>query len=172
MADVSLDLMMLPSYDVRLLVLADVSSYPEGFNVMSPTLAVTVPGYSKKQIPFQKGLINVLNSKVLQIPCSGDCPLTSLPDGIYTFEYAIFPAYKYNITKTFFRVDKIFEKYDEKFLRSEILECDMKTKRTKKLLLEEAEEYIQGAIAAASKCANHQATEYYKKADKILNSIN
>lgn len=171
MADVSLDLMMMDSHDVRYMVIADISTYPSGFNVLAPTLAVTVPGYAKKQIAFEKSLVNVFNSNTFQIPCSGGCPPSSLPDGIYLFEYAIFPSYKYNITKSFFRVDKLYEKYDEKFLTIELLDCDQKTKRNKKMVLEEAENYLQGAIAAGNKCANKLAYELYKKADAILSAL-
>lgn len=172
MADVSLDIMTMDSHDLRLFIIADISTYPDGFNVLAPTLAVTVPGFPKKQIPFSKGEVNILNSKVLQIPCSGGCPLQNLPDGVYTFDYAIFPSYKYNVTKTFFRVDKLYSKFDDKFLTIELLNCDLKTKRNKKMALDEAEAYIQGAIAAGNKCANKLAYELYKKADSVLQQIN
>lgn len=168
-----LNLLYMDSHDVTLLILADISVYPTGFNIIAPTLAVTAPGYGEKQIPFDAGNVNIFNSNTLGIPChTYGCPPVDLPDGAYTFKYAIFPAFKYNITKTFFRTNKIYAKFDEIFLNVELLDCDRQIKRNKKMKLDEAEFYIQGAISAGNKCALKLATELYRKADAILSSLN
>ncbi len=165
-----LDLFIMDSHDVRLLAVVDISSYPLLFTITSPTLSVLIPGYTKeKLIPFVPREINVFGANSLGIGCGPSCKDQPLPDGIYVFKYAIVPAYQYNITKNFLRVDSLYQKYDEVFLQLEQFQCDMQTKRNKKMKLNEAETLIQGAIAAANKCANDLAMELYQKAQSILN---
>ena len=173
MAEPILNLLVLDSHDPRTIVVADISTYPANMNLVSPTLAVTAPGYDEQQIPFLPRNISIFNSNTLGIPChSYDCDPIVLPDGIYTFKYAIAPAYKYNVTRTFLRVDRLYEKFDEKFLSLEMFQCDAQTKRNKRMLIDNAEYFIQGAIAAANKCANQLAIELYQKADRLLDSLN
>lgn len=173
MAEPILDLLVLDSHDPRLLVIADISTYVDGATPISPTLAVTAPGYDEKQIPFVVSTVQMFNSNTLGIPChTNGCPPVVLPDGIYTFKYAIFPAYKFNVTKTFLRVDRLYQKFDEKFLSVEMFQCDDQTRRERRMLIDNAEYFIQGAIAAANRCANKMAIDLYQKADKLLDSIN
>lgn len=168
-----LDLMIMDTHDVRLLAVVDITHYPTSFTIVSPTVTITIPGYTReKLIPFVPRNINVFNSSTLDITCKDkNCQYIDLPDGIYILKYAIAPGYKYNVTKNFLRVDKLYQKFDEKFLHLEMFQCDMQTKRNKKMLLDEAEDYIQGAIAASNKCANELAMELYHKADVILNQL-
>lgn len=167
-----LDITILDSHNSKLLVVADSSVYPSGWNIVSPTLSITVPGYPAKQIPFDAQNINIYNSNTLGITCDVDvCYLQDLPDGIYTFKYAIAPALSYNTTKSILRVDKLYERFDEKFLNLEIFTCDGQLKRNQHLVLDEIEFYIQGAIAAGNRCSNKLALELYKKATSLLNKL-
>lgn len=167
-----LDITVLDSHNPKLLVIGDSSFYPTGWNIVSPTLAITVPGYPEKQIPFDAQNINIYNSNTLNITCDVDvCDLQDLPDGIYTFKYAIAPALSYNTTKGILRVDKLYEKFDEKFLNLEMFQCDGQLKRNQRLLLDEIEFYIAGAISAGNRCANKLALELYKKASNLLNKL-
>lgn len=168
-----LDLFIMDSHDVRLLVITDISYYPSLFTITSPTLSIKIPGYSRERmIPFIPREINVFGANTLEIGCAGtSCKDMPLPDGVYTLKYAIIPAYQYNVTKTFLRVDALCQKYDEVFLHLEMFQCDMQTKRNKKMELEKAELLIQGAIAAANKCATDLAMELYQKAQSILNKM-
>lgn len=168
-----LDITILDSHSSKLLVVADSSVYPSGWTIVSPTLQVTVPGYPARQITFDAQNINIYNSNTLGITCDVDvCDLQDLPDGVYTFKYAVAPALSYNTIKSILRVDKLYEKFDEKFLNLEIFTCDGQLKRNQHLLLDEIEFYIEGAIAAGNRCANKLAIELYKKASSQLNKLN
>ena len=172
MSTPALNLTMFDSHDPKSLVIGDSSIYPSGWNIVSPTLAVTVPGYPQKYLPFDAQNINSYNSNTLLITCDAEaCDLQELPDGIYTFKYAIAPAYKYNVTKSFFRVDKLYQKFDDKFLSVETATCDSQLKRNLLAQIDAAEFYIQLAISAANKCVNKIAMEAYKKASSILDKI-
>lgn len=168
-----LNIMYMPTYDSKLLAIVDISKYPTGFNIVSPTLAMIVPGYPERQFLFDPQSVNIFNSTTLKITCSTeDCALVPLPDGIYTIKYAINPAFKYNISKTILRVDQLYEKFDERFLSLELFTCDGQLRRNKQMILDDAEEYIQGAISAANRCANDLAIELYRKASKLLDKLN
>lgn len=168
-----LNLMNAPTFDSKLLAIIDISKYPSGFNIVSPTLSIVIPGYPEKQFLFTPQTLNVYNSYTLKISCSAEnCTLVDLPDGIYIVKYAINPAYKYNVTKTFLRVDQLYQKFDEHFLSLELFTCDGQLKRNKQMILDDAEFYIQGAIAAANRCSNNLAIELYKKASKLLDKLN
>jgi hypothetical protein len=172
MAAPQLDLTILDSHNPKLLVIADSSVYPTGWNIISPTMGITVPGYAEKQIPFVPQDINIYNSNTLGITCDVDtCALQDLPDGIYTFKYVIAPALTYNVRKNILRVDRLYSKFDEKFLNLEIFTCDGQLRRNQKMLLDDTEFYIQGAISAGNRCANKLALELYQKAWKLLDKL-
>lgn len=163
-----LNIIVMDLHSPNLLGIADMSSYSANWNIVSPTLELSVPGYDKKFIPFTPKALQVLNSTTIGITCDDEC-VKELPDGVYQMRYSIYPAYKYFVDKTFLRVEKLYEKFDSYFLS---LELDCKTaSSTQRKQLEEVELYIQGAIAAANNCATKLALELYSKADKILNSL-
>lgn len=168
-----LNLTIFPDHDEKLLIVGDASSYPTGFNIVNPTAQITVPGYGPKTISFTERTINIYNSNDLGVTCDVDnCDLSVLPDGLYTIKYAIAPAYKYNVTKTFFRVASLYKKFDEKFLELKLFICDGQLNKVKKMQLDDIEFYIQGAISAGNKCANKLAVELYNKAQTLLNRFN
>lgn len=167
-----LDITIFDSHNINLLVIGDSSTYPSGFNIVNPTVQITIPGYGPKTIAFTERTINIYNSNDLGITCDVDvCDLSALPDGIYTIKYAIAPAYKWSVTKNFLRVDNLYAKFDEKFLNLEMFNCDSQLKRAVKLQIDEVEYYIQGAIAAANRCANELAIELYQKALSLVNRL-
>lgn len=168
-----LNLTIFDSHDNKLLVIGDASSYPTGFSIVNPTVQIIVPGYGPKTITFTERTINIYNSNDLGITCDADdCDLSTLPDGIYTVKYAIAPAYQYNVTKNFFRVENLYQKFDEKVLNMEMYTCDSQLKRSKKMQLDDIEFYIQGAIAAGNRCANKLAIELYNKASTMIDRFN
>ena len=168
-----LNIMYMPTYDAKLLALMDISKYPSGFNIVSPTLGIIIPGYPEKQFLFTPQSVNVYNSYTLKITCDEEqCTFVDLPDGLYTIKYAIYPAYKYNITKYIMRIDQLKARFDEKFLSLELFECDDQVMRNKKATLDLIEDYMKGSVAAGNRCANQLAIDLYKKADKLLKSLN
>ncbi len=164
-----LDLTILPSYNSTILVVADISFYPEFWNIATPTINITPPGFSEISIPFTPRSIQIYNAETLGIVCpDGNCTNFPIPDGIYSIKYCINPCYSYFVEKTFLRVDRLVEKYDRAYLKLDILQCDLTYKREQKKTLELIWAYINGAIASANECANKQAMELYNRASREL----
>lgn len=165
-----LDLTIFDSHNINLLVIGDSSFYPVDWSIVTPTVQITVPGYGPKTISFTEKTVNIYNSNDLAITCDVDiCDLVPLPDGIYTIKYAIAPAYTYNVTKTWLRVDSLYKKFDDKFLNISMFTCDGALEKTRKQEIDEIEYYIQGAIAAGNRCSTTLAMELYRKAETLLN---
>jgi hypothetical protein len=168
-----LNLTIFDSHNKKLMVLGDSSYYPTGYNIVNPTVIITVPGYGPKTLEFTERTINIYNSNDLGVTCDVEtCDLANLPDGVYTIKYAIAPAYKWNTTNTFLRVDGIYAEFDEKFLNMQMFTCDGPLKRNQKLQLDEIEYYIQGAISAANRCATDLAIQLYNKANTLIKRFN
>lgn len=163
----TLDITIMPSYSSSLLIVADISDYPTGFNISTPTIEITPPGFLMKSQAFQANGIQIYNAESLGIACD-DCHKFPLPDGIYTIKYSIVPAYLYFVEKTFLRADRLIEELDAAYLKLDIMQCDGTFKRQQKLELEHIEAYINGAIASANQCANKQAMDLYRRAKREL----
>lgn len=166
----TLDLTIIPSYSSALLIVADISQYPTGFNISTPTIEITPPGFIMKSIAFTPQNVQIYNAESLDITCD-DCTSFPLPDGIWKIKYSVTPAYLYFVEKNFLRVDKLIEKYDTAYLKLDILQCDQTFKREQKYKLDLINAYIEGAIASANKCALKQAMDLYNRADRELTSF-
>lgn len=169
----TLDLLIFDTHNSTTLAIGDASTYPSGFNVSTPTVDITVPSYNTISLAFVPSSVQVYNSTSLLI--TGDnCDNIALPDGLYTVKYSIYPAYLYYTVKTFLRTDRLMAKFDEVWLKLDMFECDQALKYQDKLSLDTIEDYINGAIAAANKCANKLAIELYTKAntsiDRFINN--
>ena len=116
---------------------------------------------------FSPNSINIYTSQNLNITCEGE-ELVPIPDGIYTVKYSISPAYEYNYTMTFLRVDGIQEKFDKAFMKLDMMECDNILKKQKQEELDTIYYFIQGSIASANNCAPELAIKLYRRADKML----
>lgn len=167
MASLKLDLMMLDTHNPKLLGIVDISTYPAGFNIVSPSLEVRVSGFSSKVLGFTPNSLNIYNSNDLGLTCDLDCTLP-LPDGVVYVKYSIYPAHDRFVEKTFFRTDQIQEKFDAAFMSLDIAECDNVIKAAQKKALDEVYYYIQMSIAAANKGSLQLALNLYQKADKLL----
>jgi hypothetical protein len=164
----SLDITYMDLHSPKLMGITDISYYPTGFGIVSPTLEVSIPGYNTVFVPFTPKALQVLNSTVLEVTGEDEC-FAELPDGLYTFRYSIYPAYKYYVDKTVLRVDALYRKFDTFFLTLE-LDCKSPSSVIKKQL-DEVRLYIEGAVAAANNCANKLAIELYNKASKLLDGL-
>ena len=162
-----LNLTILPSYDAKQMLVGDISEYPSNWNIVSPTIEVTIPAFGIKTMPFTARSVMVLNAPVLGL----DTNLSPLPDGLWTIKYSISPALTYNVTKTFLRVDRLYASFDEAFLKLDMMECDLQLKREQFKYLYHIEFYIQGAIAAGNKCANKLAIKLYNKAARMISNF-
>lgn len=163
-----LNLDILHTYSPYTIQVLDISTYPQGWNIINPVLEVTGAGFAPVTIDFAPQSINVLNSSNIGCTSEGD-PLVPLNDGVYTFTYSISatPGIP-SVTKNIFRVYQLQEKFDNAFMQLDIMECDGPIRKQKQEELNTIYLYIQGAIAAANNCALQLATKLYNQANKAL----
>ena len=170
MANLQLDVLVVPTYNVLTLGVADASVYPTNPPVVSaPSIEIDIPGFETKILPFVPNQLNVFTSSILGI--SEENCNHPLPDGVYRLRYSIAPAYANYVEKTILRVDKLQEKFDDAFLRLNMMECDRALKTQSSVQLNTINFFIQGAIAAANNCAEYESNTLYVQADNMLNSF-
>lgn len=170
MPTLNLDILVVPTYNINTLNVVDASVYPNDPPVVtSPTIEITVPGFDIVTLDFNVNSYNIFTSSSLQITAEG--VNQPLPDGVYHLKYSIAPAYENYVEKSFMRVDKLQQKFDEAFMKLDMMECDRAIKTQSKVELNSIYFFIQGAIAAANNCAIVEANKLYNQADKMLNSF-
>jgi uncharacterized protein YchJ len=69
------------------------------------------------------------------------------------------------------RTDLIQEKFDNAFMKLDMMECDMAIKTQSKVQLNSIYYLIQGSIAAANNSAVVTANKLYVQADRLLNNF-
>ena len=116
------------------------------------------------------GLYHVAMGAVLGLTAFGE-PLLPLPDGVYKLRYTVAPAYENFVEKTIIRVEVLQEKFDEAFMKLDMMECDRAIKTQQKVDLNTIYFFIQGAIAAANNCAVAEANKLYNQANMMLNNF-
>lgn len=170
MADLKLDIIVVPTYNVLNLAVMDASTYPDNPPLVSgATIEIDVPGFGVVSLPFIVGEINIFTSSNLGITAVGVSE--PLPDGIYHLKYSTAPAYINYVEKTIIRVDKLQEKFDKAFMRLDMMECDRAIKMQAKVDLNTIYFFIQGAIAAANNCAEIESNKLYTQANNMLNNF-
>jgi hypothetical protein len=167
MADPVLNILVVPTYNTFTLGIVDASVYPTGFVITSPTILITPPGFDAVSLPFVPNEFAVYNSTTLGITELTD-ELVPIPDGVYYFTYSVAPAYLYSVEKSIMRVDRLQERFDEAFMKLDMMECDQAIKTQAKVDLNTIYFFIQGSIAAANNCAILQSSKLYETAYKML----
>lgn len=171
MASLSLDIIVLPTYSTYTMAVVDNSIYPTTPpSVSSPTLQITPPGFDIVSIDFNVQETNIINSTSLGLTTLGY--EVTIPDGIYYLKYSIAPHYSpYYVEKSIMRVELLQEKFDEVFMRLDMMECDRAIKAQSKVELMSIYFFIQGAVAAANHCAITTAQKLYTQANTMLNNM-
>lgn len=170
MAVLKLDFLVIPTYNTLTLGIADTSTYPdEPPVVVSPTMEVDVPGFGLIYKAFNVQGLTFFNS--YDFGLSGINESITIPDGIYKFKYSIVPAFESYVTKSIMRTDKIQEKFDNAFMKLDLMECDLALKKQSSVYLNTVNFLIQGSIAAANNCAETQAYKLYNQADRMLDNF-
>lgn len=168
----TLDFLVINTYNTATLGVADISVYDtQPPNVSAPTMEITIPGYtSAVSIPFIPQDFNVYNSVILGLnPLSGG--MQPLPDGVYYMKYSVAPAFTNFVEKNIMRTEKIQEKFDNAFMKLDMMECDSAIRTQAKVDLNSIYYMIQGSIAAANNCAIDTANKLYAQADRQLNNF-
>lgn len=168
-----LDITLIQTYSLKTLGIADISVYPDNFNVINPTIEITAPGLMKISLPFNPRAVNIFNSNNINLTCTPNFDLlSSLPDGIYTIKYSIAPNQNRFVEKSFMRVDKLECKFSQTFLYLDLDDDSFKDNHNAKLdKLKKARLFIDGSVAAMNECDSNLAIKLYKKAEQILDEI-
>lgn len=162
-----LDLMLVDTHSAFSIGFADISQYPTNMPIVSPTIEITPSGFPTVSLEFNPNSINIYTSENFGFTCEG-VPLQELPDGIYDVKYSIAPSYERFVVKSFIRIDKIMESFNTAFMKLDMMECDGPIQEQKRKELDTIYYYIQGAVAAANKCAPDLAIKMYRKANTML----
>ncbi len=163
----TLDILVIPTYNTLTLGVADNSTYPDPNTTTDPSIEVCVPGFDGVDIVFVQNSFNVFNSYTLGLTAV-DEDLVPLPDGVYTLTYSVDPSDTNYVTKTIIRVEQLQQKFDEAFMKLDMMTCDMAIKTQSKVELSSIYFLIQGAIAAANNCAVETSQKLYNQASKQL----
>ena len=164
----TLDFLVINTYNTKTLGIADISVYDtDPPNVSAPTMQITVPGFpSPVAIPFNPASFNVYNSIILGLsPFPVQDPL---PDGVYNMRYSVAPANVNYVEKNIMRTEVIQEKFDNAFMKLDMMECDSAIRTQAKVTLNSIWYLIQGSIAAANNCAIDTANKLYTQANRQL----
>lgn len=168
MPTLSLNILVVPTYNSKTFGVIDASVYPDDPPVVtSPTIEITPPGFDTVSLPFIIEEMTVYNSTTLGLTDVGE-DVVILPDGVYYMKYSIAPAYTNYVEKSIMRIDHIQEEFDEAFMKLDMMECDRAIKKQAKEDLTTIYFFIQASVAAANNCAVDQATKLYTQAAKML----
>ena len=162
----SLNIQVVPTYNTLTISIQDLSTYDSAPS--SATIDIIAPGINVS-LPFVPNTINTFNSVSLGLTPVGTT--TPIPDGIYYLTYTISPANVYFVTKTFMRTDLIQEKFDNAFMKLDMMQCDNAIKTQSKVDLSTINFFIQGSIAAANNSAVDVAAKLYNQANKQLDNF-
>jgi len=169
MASLNLNILVVPTYDSRILSVKDISTYAT--TPSAPNIEITIPGgFGFVNLPFNINTTNVFNSASLGITSPTDAEVP-LPDGVYFLKYSIAPAFENFVEKSIMRVDQLQEKFDNAFMRLDLMECDRAIKTQAKVELNSIYYFIQGSIAAANNCAVIESNKLYNQAKKMLDNF-
>jgi len=170
----TLNFLVLNTFSTLTLGVADNSTYdspPTGgaMLVTLPTGTLTLSGGNTVSVPFTANTYNIFNSVILQLSVVGTS--VPLPDGIYGLTYSIATPTAAPVSKSIMRTAKIQEKFDNAFMKLDMMECDMAIKTQQKVVLSSIYFLIQGSIAAANNFASVQAAKLYRQADMMLDNF-
>jgi hypothetical protein len=162
-----LDLLVIDTHNSYTLGIADLSTYPAGFPVVTPTIQIAPPGFPTVALPFTASSISILNSENLGLTETGQDTI-KLPDGLYRIKYSVNPHHLHIVEKTYMRTDAIQEKFDQAFMKADFTCADKHFQKQEREKLNEIYFLIQESIAAANQCANTLAMNLYNQASKLL----
>lgn len=156
---------MVPTYSTYTMAVVDASVYSVA--PVSPKIDISVPGFNLITIVFSPNQLNLYNSTNLGLTAVG-APNVPIPDGVYTLKYYTTTE---SVTKTIMRVDQLQERFDNAFMKLDMMECDLAIKKQQKVTLDSIYYFIQGSIAAANNCAIDTANKLYKQAENMLKNF-
>lgn len=164
----TLDLQLIDTYKLNQIAFADSSQYLSP--PTNPSFEITVPGYSKINVTFVPGVVNIYNPVILEL--GTEDPTVYLPDGIYIVKYSVAPNTTTYVEKSFMRVGYIDSIYKRTFLQiDDSCDCNIPKRRELKNQLRDIKLLIDGAVASADNCDVDTANALYRKAYKLINDM-
>ncbi len=164
----SLDILVVPTYNTLTLGVVDASTYTVAPTL--PTIEITIPGFGVIALPFNAGEINLFNSTNLSLtPVGAD--IVPIPDGIYTLKYYTSIPVTTFVEKNIMRIDQLQERFDSAFMKLDMMQCDEAIKNQQRIDLNSVYYFIQGSVAAANNCAIDASNRLYQQASKMLNTF-
>lgn len=161
-----IDILIIPTYDLTTLAVMDNSTY-DGADPIA-TLTIEVPGFDTVTgLQFNTSTLNIYNSVDLGISTE----VENLPDGNYCVSYLLDGETEASVTKRIMREDVLQQKFDEAFMKLDLMECDKAIKKQSKVELMSIYFFMQAAMAASNNCSVNDATRLYIQADTMLNSL-
>lgn len=165
----SIEILLIDTHNTQTIGVADVSVYPNGFTIVSPTLEITPPSFPIATKVFTPSSFNVFNSNDLGITCNTEgCDLSDLPDGYWGLKYSISPAQTNFTSKNFMKTDILQRKFEEAFLALELTQCQEAVKEQDFKQLDEIWYYLQTSISAGNRCNPTLALSQYRVAWELL----
>lgn len=164
----TLDFLVIPTYNKFTLGVMDNSTYDVA--PTNPKLTITFAGFDPVDVVFVPDVLNIIDSLDLGLTGVGE-DLVQLPDGVYNILYTTDAVPTDSLEKNIMRIDLIQEKFDEAFMKLDMMECDKAIKTQSKVDLNTIFFLIQGSVAAANNCALVEANKLYLQAVKLLNSF-
>ena len=159
-----IDILVIPTYDLTTLAVIDNSIYDGA--PPSPTLTIEVPGFDTVTgLAFTVNTVNIYTSIDLGI----STVVEPIPDGNYCISYIVNAVAL--VEKRIMRVDKLQQKFDNAFMKLDMLECDKAIKQQSKVDLMSIYFFMQAAMASSNNCAVVEATKLYIQANKMLDSF-
>jgi hypothetical protein len=163
------DFTILDTHNPNTIGVMDTSYYPDGFQIVNPTLQIVPPSFPVATLPYSPNDLNVFNSNNLNLSCVTDpCLLTPLPDGIWTITITVNPSNTYTKTRSFIRTAEIQKLFGIAVMKTDIIECTRDMKEQQVVMLDEIWYYIQCSIASANQCNTMLAMNLYQKANQML----
>lgn len=167
----NLDLITGCNNNILYLIITDASYYSTN-PPYNPIINITVPGFDSVSLPFVIDSTNVYGSDDLGLSETG--VKQKLPDGIYRLEYTIEDVNGEkvaSVSKTLMRVDDLMDKFNNAFLKLDLMQCDQDLAKQTSVNLNTIRFFIEGCVAAANNCAEQEAIKLYNKANKMLTHI-
>lgn len=167
--DPVLDILIIDTHNTQTLGVADLSVYPNGFTIVSPTLEILSPSFPLVTKVFTPSSLNIFNSNDVGITCgTGSCDLSDLPDGYWQLKYSISPAQNNFVEKNFMKTSILQRKFEEAFLAVDLTQCEEALKEQDMKQIDEIWYYLQTAISAGNRCNPTLALAQYRIAWNLL----
>lgn len=167
----TLNLLLLDTHNLNTLGVADLSQYPTGFSIISPSLEVIPPSFPVTTLVFTPNSLNVFNGTDLGIGCYDPNNLCEIPDGYWQIKYTISPAQTYFVQKSFMRTQVLQRMLGQLFLSLDLDKCDEVIKSQDMDQIDQINYYIQTSIAAANECNAKLAIDLYNIAFRMTHQM-